>query len=346
LLSARERAAHALATDPRAIAEAATVLLLLSIIYALTLRFSRLSLNAQAGAQFFCDVITVTWLVGSTDELHTPFVALYVVVISLASIYLGARGALVTAVGCAACYTSLALAAALGWTHSRDGMMAATSTGDLATSVGLYDVAFLFVGLLAARLVERQARSDVQLVEASNALSNLRALHERIVDSIRSGVVTTDLNGSIFTVNKAAEEITGYEASALRGEDVSILFGQIKDKIGGSLRAIEEGRLNPRFEAECLTTEGLRLLDLAAARRLRRDLRSHHHVSGFNAGARARRDAATTGQARGGRSRRRRHRTRDQKPARGDARIDSSPALRDGRRLGASGVDGDHPARI
>jgi two-component system sensor histidine kinase PilS (NtrC family) len=259
LLSARERAAHALATDPRAVAEAATVLLLLSIIYALALRFSRLSLDAQAGAQFFCDVITVTWLVGSTDELHTPFVALYVVVISLASIYLGARGALVTAVGCAACYTSLALAAALGWTHARDGMMAATSTGDLATSVGLYDVAFLFVGLLAARLVERQARSDVQLVEASNALSNLRALHERIVDSIRSGVVTTDLNGSIFTVNKAAEEITGYEASALRGEDVSILFGQLKDKIGGSLRAIEEGRLNPRFEAECLTTEGLRL---------------------------------------------------------------------------------------
>src|SRR5947209_8375898 len=86
LLSARERAAHALATDPRAIAEAAMVLLLLSIIYALVLRFSRLSLDAQAGAQFFCDVITVTWLVGSTDELHTPFVALYVVVISLASI--------------------------------------------------------------------------------------------------------------------------------------------------------------------------------------------------------------------------------------------------------------------
>lgn len=258
LISAQGHAAHALATDPRAVAAVAAVALALSIIYAIALRFTHLSLNVQAGAQFFCDVIAVSWLVGSTDELHTPFVALYVVVISLASIYLGARGALVTAVGCAACYTSLALAAAFGWMPSRSEV-AAASAGDLATNVGLYDIAFLFVGLLAARLVERQTRSDVQLVAASNALTNLRALHERIVDSIRSGVVTTDLAGSIFTVNKAAEEITGYDARDLRGADVSILFGQIKDQIDSSLRAVEDGKLNPRFEAECLTADGLRL---------------------------------------------------------------------------------------
>jgi two-component system sensor histidine kinase PilS (NtrC family) len=258
LLASRGRAAHAVATEPRAVASAAAGLLLLSAVYALALKLTRLPLAAQAGAQFFCDVIAVTWLVGSTDELHTPFVALYVVVISLASIYLGGRGALVTSVGCAACYTSLAIGAALGWLHTR-GEIASASAGDLATNVGLYDIAFLFVGLLAARLVERQARSDVQLSEATHALTNLRALHERIVDSIRSGVVTTDLAGSIYTVNKAAEEITGYEARALRGADVSILFGRIKDQIGSSMRAAEAGKLNPRFEAECLTADGLRL---------------------------------------------------------------------------------------
>ncbi|MFL6227978.1 MAG: two-component system sensor histidine kinase NtrB [Pyrinomonadaceae bacterium] len=259
-LSARDRAAHALANDPHGVVPAAATLLALTLLYAALLRFSSLKPSLQAGAQFFCDVVTVTWLVGAAGDLHTPYVALYVVVISLASVYLGARGALVTSVGCAVCYTSLMFAAAAGWMPGvRADEIAAASTGDLLTNVALYDVAFLFVGLLAARLAERQARSDVQLVEATHALAHLRALHERIIESIRSGVVTTDLQGRIYTFNAAAEEITGYEARAMRGEDVSILFGQIRDQIDTSLSAIAESALNPRFEADCLTADGLRL---------------------------------------------------------------------------------------
>lgn len=259
IFSARDRAAHALPASPRASLTAALMILVLSLAYALALRFTRLPLHWQAGAQFFCDVLTVTWLVGAADELHTPYVALYVVVISLASVYLGTRGALVTSVGCAVCYTSLMLAAAFGWSGSGAGEISAASTADLISNVGLYDIAFLFVGLLAARLAEGQARSDVQLVEATHALATLRALHERIVESIRSGVVTTDLQGRIYTFNAAAAEITGYDAEALRGEDVSILFGQLRDKIENALDAATTGKLNPRFEAECLTAEGLRL---------------------------------------------------------------------------------------
>jgi two-component system sensor histidine kinase PilS (NtrC family) len=259
VLSARDRAGHALPAAPRTVVPVALVIVALSLVYALALRFTRLPLHLQAGTQFFCDVLTVTWLVGAANELHTPYVALYVVVISLASIYLGARGALITAVGCAVCYTSLMLAAAFGWAASRAGDLPTASMGDIVTNVGLYDVAFLFVGLLSARLAERQARSDVQLVEATHALATLRALHERIVESIRSGVVTTDLQGRIYTFNAAAEEITGYHAEALRGEDVSILFGQLKDKIDGAMDAARAGKLNPRFEAECLTADGLRL---------------------------------------------------------------------------------------
>jgi two-component system sensor histidine kinase PilS (NtrC family) len=257
LFSARERLSPP--AEARGVAPAAAFVLALTLLYALALRFSPISVGAQSCAQFFGDVVTVTWLVGAANDLHTPYVALYVVVISLASIYLGARGALVTAVGCAACYTSLTLAPAFGFGGAGGAEAAATSAGELLANVGLYDVAFLFVGLLAARLAERQARSDVQLVAATHALANLRALHERIVESIRSGVVTTDLDGRIYTFNAAAAEITGYEADALRGKDVSILFGQIADKIRAVLDDASRGKINPRFEAECLTAEGLRL---------------------------------------------------------------------------------------
>ncbi|HYE45560.1 MAG TPA: PAS domain S-box protein, partial [Caulobacter sp.] len=86
-----------------------------------------------------------------------------------------------------------------------------------------------------------------------------RALHERIVESIRSGLVTTDLKGRIYTFNAAAEEITGHRAESLRGQHVSILFGQIDDHAEAAIKSIGDGRQNPRFEADCLTAEGLRL---------------------------------------------------------------------------------------
>jgi len=115
------------------------------------------------------------------------------------------------------------------------------------------------VGLLSARLAERQSRSDVRLIAATQSLASLRALHERIVESIRSGVVTTDLEGKIYTFNAAAEEITGYQHEDVRGQEASILFGDISEDTQQSLRAAEAGEASPRFEANCLTTEGLRL---------------------------------------------------------------------------------------
>src|SRR5215207_8790464 len=93
----------------------AFVVLALSAVYALALRFTRIPLRAQAGAQFALDALLVTWLVWVTGNLYSPYTALYILVISAASIFLGARGALVTAVGCAACYTATILGLTAGW---------------------------------------------------------------------------------------------------------------------------------------------------------------------------------------------------------------------------------------
>jgi two-component system sensor histidine kinase PilS (NtrC family) len=53
--------------------------------------------------------------------------------------------------------------------------------------------------------------------------------------------------------------MTGYMASTLRGQHVSILFGEISSHIEDSMRAAAEGETSPRFEADCLTAEGLRV---------------------------------------------------------------------------------------
>jgi two-component system sensor histidine kinase PilS (NtrC family) len=235
------------------------VVLVLSALYAATLRFSGVGLQLQAGVQVLFDVLLVTWLTGMRGDLNSPYVALYIVIISAAGVFLGVRGALITSVACAVCYTFVVLASAFGWLPAHGGDISAASVPEVIGNVGLHDIAFFVVGLLASRLAERQTHSDVQLIEAKHALAGLRALHERIVESIRSGLVTTDLDGLIYTFNAAAEEITGYSAEALRGKHVSILFDTLQLKVEESLRAAEESEASPRYEADCLTADGLRL---------------------------------------------------------------------------------------
>jgi len=214
--------------------------------------------RAQAQIQFFLDVLIVTWLVWSTGDIHSPYTALYIVVISVASLFIGPRGAMVTSVGSAAAFNAGVLIAINGL-----GPIAARATGDsLANaiqSVGLSDISFLVVGLLAAKLADRQTRSDVQLAATARSLADLRALHERIVESIRSGVITTDLQGRIYTFNAAAEEITGYKPEDVRGHDASIFFGDMTRQIAASMNAAATGKVSPRFQADCLTPNGLAL---------------------------------------------------------------------------------------
>jgi two-component system sensor histidine kinase PilS (NtrC family) len=229
----------------------------LTVVYSLAHGISR-TLPFQARLQFAVDILLVSWLNWTTDVIHSPYIALYIVIIAASSLFLGPRDSIVTSLGCTVAFTASGLAVLAGYgTHSAQ-TMAEVGSSQTAQTIGLFDLAFLVVGLLSARLAERQSRSDVRLIAATQSLANLRALHERIVESIRSGVVTTDLEGRIYTFNAAAEEITGYKRMDVRGQDASIFFGEIKEIIASSLD-IHSTQASPRFEADCLTADGLRL---------------------------------------------------------------------------------------
>lgn len=234
------------------------VVTVLTLVYVLARRFSR-ALVLQTRIQFLIDILMVTWLVWLTNNARSPYTALYIVIISLASVFLGPRDAIITSVVCAVAFTTCTVAVLIGVGPRGAQTFVEGSLSETVQSVGLFDVAFFVVGLLSAKLAERQSRSDVRLIAATQTLASLRALHERIVESIRSGVVTTDLQGRIYTFNAAAQEITGYEEKDVYGQEASILFGDISEDIKQSLQAAETGAASPRFEASCLTTEGLRL---------------------------------------------------------------------------------------
>src|ERR1041385_1992857 len=235
-----------------------TIVACLTIAYALIFRLSK-NILVQARFQLTIDVLLVTWLVWNSNVVQSPYVALYIVIIAVSSLFLGPREAVVTSVGCAVAFTACALRIT-GLAGANDpSRLVGGSVSQTIQWVGLLDVALFVVGLLSARLAERQSRSDVRLAAPTQSLANLRALHERIVASIRSGLVTTDLEGRIFSFNAAAQEITGYQEQAIRGKDASILFSEMKQHIAETLRARETGERSPRFETNCLTAESMRL---------------------------------------------------------------------------------------
>ncbi len=235
-----------------------TIVASLTIVYAVIFRLSK-NILLQASIQLAVDVFLVTWLVWNSDVIQSPYIALYILIIAVSSLFLGPRGAVVTSVGCAVAFSACSLALTGVFGQTSPSRLIGGSLSQTVQWVGLFDIAFLVVGLLSARLAERQSRSDVRLLAARQSLRTLRALHERIVASIRSGVVTTDLEGRVFTFNAAAQEITGYTEEAIRGQDASILFGDMKEHVAESVHAAKTGNASPRFETSCLTSEGMRI---------------------------------------------------------------------------------------
>ena len=237
---------------------ALTIVSALTVAYLVAHRFSENYL-LQARIQFVLDIVLVTSLVWATNVIYSPYIALYIVIIAASSLFLGPRDSIVISVVCVVAFTATALVLLTGLGGADTPEYLDANRPQAYQALGLFDISCLVVGLLSARLAERQSRFDVRLIAATQSLANLRALHERIVASIRSGVVTTDLQGRIYTFNAAAEEITGYKEQDVRGQDASIFFGEIKDIIQDSMGFTETPDSSPRFEADCLTADGLRL---------------------------------------------------------------------------------------
>lgn len=222
----------------------------LTIVYFFLLRLSD-KLKWQIHLQFLMDALLITWLVWRTGDLTSPYLTLYIILIGVASAFISARGTLLLSALCAFFFTGVSVAVAFSLIRSF-GVL--PDPPKIVQIIGFHVVAFFVVGLLAARLSDRAAHGE-KLIETTKSLENLRALHERIIESIRSGLITTDLEGNIYTFNFAASEITGYAAEEMTGKNISIMLGNIEQPIASSFAAADSGEQQPRFEVDLTTPE-------------------------------------------------------------------------------------------
>ncbi len=227
----------------------------LSVVYFTWLRMSERYL-LQAYVQLLGDVACVTWLTYQMRDSAFPLAPLYLVLVFVAAMILPRIGTLAIGVACAVAYVGLLIAFKTGLLLGGYEVVE-PNVRYLQNNPLLYVVAILALTVLGGQLAERLRRSDAELETAARDLAQLRAFNERIVESVKSGLVTVDLTGRIMTFNRAAEEITGYRAHQVRGKQLQEVFDALDQfSPAESSPVISPKEDFRRFEVDCHAANG------------------------------------------------------------------------------------------
>jgi len=193
----------------------------LSLFYILLLSFWQ-EHRLQAALQVLTDVVLVTLVVHETGGWDSSLNFLYPLVIIVATVLLPRVWAgLVAALAFILYGTVLELnyyGVVPSYYTTHPGLKSLQSI----IFVNLF--AFLAVAYLAGLLTQKLRQVGVQLKDASGALESLQALHENVIHSISSGLITTGLDGRITLVNAAAARLLERTAAELLGMPVHPLF--------------------------------------------------------------------------------------------------------------------------
>jgi two-component system sensor histidine kinase PilS (NtrC family) len=193
----------------------------LSLFYVLLLSFWQ-EHRLQAALQVLTDLILVSLVTHETGGWDSSLNFLYPLVIIVAAVLLPRVWArLVAALAFILYGTVLELnyyGVVPSYCITHPGLKA------LQAIIFVNLFAFLAVAYLAGLLTTKLRQVRVQLKDASGALQNLQALHENIIHSISSGLITTGLDGRITLANTAAQKLLERGAGDLMGSPVQQLF--------------------------------------------------------------------------------------------------------------------------
>jgi two-component system, NtrC family, sensor histidine kinase PilS len=225
-------------------------------------------------AQIAGDAILVSAFIAVTGGITSYFSSLYMLAIIAASTVRFRRGAMQMAVLSAILYLGLVSAQYLvasellsarwlfgGWSFELPTVRFAQYT----VAINLFG--FFGVALLSGSLAEGLRTAGASLERASNQIADLRAFNEYVVDSLLSGLLTTDDAGRVLTFNRAAAHIVGVTPTAAIGRDIAELL-QLGDGFHSKIAALAEMR-SLRLETQYRTPDrrtieiGLTLSNLA-----------------------------------------------------------------------------------
>jgi two-component system sensor histidine kinase PilS (NtrC family) len=181
-----------------------------SLVFAVLLQRRRAQ-RLVAGAQIALDIGIAAAVVAITGGSESVFVFMFLLAIVNGGLLLHRAGAIAALAVALAAYGVVVLALP---------QVAATPRGTLFA----HGAAFVATAALAGYLAEQLRRTGEKLAASESDLAAVTALHESIVQSVTSGLVTVDPLGRITFLNRAGEQLTGLSHAQVAGHPAARFF--------------------------------------------------------------------------------------------------------------------------
>jgi len=180
-------------------------------------------LRAQLYLQICVDLAITTVLVSSTQGLESPFVSFYLLIVIYCSLTQGRNGGMIGAALSTILFAGIVGSEHLGYLKTGTPPL---DLENVTFRISLNAIGFVSVAFLGTSLSLRLRAVQEELEEKIDSLKQLRRLNEHIVRSIRSGLITTDLEGRITLFNRTSEELTGSSGTNVSGMHIQTVIDQ------------------------------------------------------------------------------------------------------------------------
>lgn len=191
---------------------------LLSFLYLLALRFIRYRYPLQTLCQLLGDLILITGLVYYFGGASSAFSLLYLIVIAVASSLLPRRTGLIVANLAWFLYATVVFGLSYGWIQPINDQVLQPAL--LLYSLIIHILGFNTVAMLVSYVASKASAVRLELEEKEADFAKLEGFHRDITDTISSGLITTDKDGLVITINRAGAQILGRRAADAIGRPI------------------------------------------------------------------------------------------------------------------------------
>jgi two-component system sensor histidine kinase PilS (NtrC family) len=165
------------------------------------------------------DLAVITAMVYASGSWDSYFISLYLLVILMGSVLFTRRGVFALAGFSFVLLASVVELSYYGLIPRTGGPLPEVRT--LESWLASNAFAFFAVGYLGSLLAQTIHNKGVELREKSEELLDLQAFNRDVIESMRGGLLTTDLEGRILLVNRSGTEIMGRGFGLLRNESIA-----------------------------------------------------------------------------------------------------------------------------
>lgn len=204
--------------NPRAISFFIITLYLLTIVYALLIQKIR-RLQLFAYTQLILDVVAEIALIYITGGIESWFPFTLILTVISSSIILNRRaGYVIASMG------SILYGALLDLQYYRVlplDYQGAMQEKQFLYNIFIHTVSLFITAYLTGYLTTRLEKTEKRLEQKDTNLKDLELFNMNVIESLPSGLFTTDMEGNVLIFNRAAEKITGVSQKEVVGQEIT-----------------------------------------------------------------------------------------------------------------------------